>query len=137
MKVSSIVLCAKHACPNARNSIKSTSKGAKGVQLKQLVEHQLQVHRTLSSEVHRLLNDELAALGNRQGAAAKIHQTVRCAKGTEGSTVGFVREGKKSSTVHVRWCIGLSGAPTNRRQELPTKWRSNGSELSWGYKRDP
>jgi hypothetical protein len=52
---------------------------------------------------------------------------VRCAKGTEGSTVDFTREGKKSSTVHVRWCTRLAGAPIDRRQELPTKWRSNGS----------
>jgi hypothetical protein len=63
--------------------------------------------------------------------------SVRCAKGTEGSMVGFAREGKKSGTVHVRWCTELSGAPTDRRQELPTKWRSNGSYLPWGYKRDP
>jgi hypothetical protein len=63
--------------------------------------------------------------------------SVRCAKGTEGSTVGFARKGNKSGTVHVRWCIALSGAPTDRRQELPTKWRSNGSQLPWGYKRDP
>jgi hypothetical protein len=62
------------------------------------------------------------------------HQTVRCAsnkvrcaKWTEGSTVGFAKEGNKSGTVHVRCCTGLSGAPTDRRQELPTKWRSNGS----------
>jgi hypothetical protein len=53
--------------------------------------------------------------------------TIRCAKGTKGSTVGFVIKGKKSGTVHVRWCTGLSGAPTGRRQELPTKWSSNGS----------
>jgi hypothetical protein len=55
------------------------------------------------------------------------HRTVRCAKGTEGSTVGFARKGKESGTVHVRWCTGLSGVPTGRRQELPTKWRSNNS----------
>jgi hypothetical protein len=62
------------------------------------------------------------------------HRTVRCApksvwcaKETEGLTVGFAREGKKSGTVHVRWCTGLSGAPTDTRQELPTKWRPNGS----------
>jgi hypothetical protein len=36
------------------------------------------------------------------------HRTVRCAKGTEGSTVGVTREGKKSGTVHARWCTGLS-----------------------------
>jgi hypothetical protein len=51
--------------------------------------------------------------------------SVRCAKGTKGSTVGFARRGKKSGTVHVRRCTGLSGAPTGRRQQLPTKWRSN------------
>jgi hypothetical protein len=62
------------------------------------------------------------------------HQTVRCApnkvwcaKWTEGSTVGFAKEGNKLGTVHVRWCTGLSGTPTDRRQELRTKWRSNGS----------
>jgi hypothetical protein len=54
-------------------------------------------------------------------------ESVRCAKGTKGSTVGFARRGKKSGTFHVRWCTRLSGAPTDRRQELPTKWRSNGS----------
>jgi hypothetical protein len=36
-----------------------------------------------------------------------------------------------SRPVHVLftiwWCTGLSGAPTNRRQELPTKWSSNSS----------
>jgi hypothetical protein len=42
------------------------------------------------------------------------HQTVQCAKGTEGSTVGFTIKGNKSST-------RMSGAPTGRRQELPTK----------------
>jgi hypothetical protein len=55
------------------------------------------------------------------------HRAVRCAMGTEGSTVGFAREGKKSGIVHVQWCTGLSGAPTDIRLELPTKWRSNGS----------
>jgi hypothetical protein len=53
--------------------------------------------------------------------------SVRCAKGTEGSTVGFARKGMKSGTIHVRWCTGLPGAPTDRKQELSTKWRSNGS----------
>jgi hypothetical protein len=52
---------------------------------------------------------------------------VRCAKGTDGSTVDFAKEGNKSCTVHVQWCTGLSGAPTDRRQELPTRWSSNGS----------
>jgi hypothetical protein len=30
-------------------------------------------------------------------------------------------------TVVVRWCTGLSGAPPNRRQDLPSKNASNGS----------
>jgi hypothetical protein len=62
------------------------------------------------------------------------HRTVRCApdsvwcaKGTKGSTVGFARRGKKSGTVHVRWCTRLSNAPVGRRQQLPSKWSSNGS----------
>jgi hypothetical protein len=46
--------------------------------------------------------------------------SVHCAKGTKDSTVSFARRGKKLGTVHVRWCTGLSGAPTDRRQELPT-----------------
>jgi hypothetical protein len=135
------------------------------------VEHQLWVHRTLSSA---LAGSEMNSLlsGIAEDAKAKIHQTVRCApdcpvsqqrprqrsaarstgdswpeptvtrphrtvrcapdsarcaKGTEGSTVGFAKGVKKSCTVHVRWCTGLFGAPTDRRQELPTKWRSSGS----------
>jgi hypothetical protein len=33
----------------------------------------------------------------------------------------------RTSTVTVRWCTGLSGAPLDRRQELPSKIVSNGS----------
>jgi hypothetical protein len=43
----------------------------------------------------------------------------------------------QTSTVAVRWCTGLSGAPLDRRQELPSKLISNGSKLPWVYKRDP
>jgi hypothetical protein len=35
--------------------------------------------------------------------------------------------GHQTRTVHVRWCTGLSGAPPDRRQELPSKWNSNSS----------
>jgi hypothetical protein len=31
----------------------------------------------------------------------------------------------RTATVVVRWCTGLSGAPLDRRQELPTKLMSN------------
>jgi hypothetical protein len=33
----------------------------------------------------------------------------------------------RAATVAVRWCTGLSGAPLDRRQELPSKLISNGS----------
>jgi hypothetical protein len=55
------------------------------------------------------------------------HQTVRCAKGAMAVMVGFARKGRRSRLFTVRWCTGLSGAPTDKRQLLPTKWSSNGS----------
>jgi hypothetical protein len=48
------------------------------------------------------------------------HRTVRCANGSESPTVGFAKEGKKSTPDSVRWCTGLSGVPGDRRQELPS-----------------
>jgi hypothetical protein len=33
----------------------------------------------------------------------------------------------RTAIVAVLWCTGLSGAPLDRRQELPTKFMSNGS----------
>jgi hypothetical protein len=47
----------------------------------------------------------------------RSHRTVRCATGPVAATVGFT----------VRWCTGLSDAPTDRRQPEPSKWNSNGS----------
>jgi hypothetical protein len=55
------------------------------------------------------------------------HWTVRCANGSKGPTVGFAKEGKKSAPDSVRWCTGLSGAPGDRRQELPSWNALNGS----------
>jgi hypothetical protein len=55
------------------------------------------------------------------------HRTVRCANGSKAPTVGFAREGKKSAPDSVRWCTGLSGAPGDRRQELPSRIALNGS----------
>jgi hypothetical protein len=46
--------------------------------------------------------------------------SVRCANGSESPTVGFAKQGKKSAPDSVRWCTGLSGAPGDRRQELPS-----------------
>jgi hypothetical protein len=62
------------------------------------------------------------------------HRTVRCApdnvwcaNGSESPTVGFAKEGKKSAPDSVRWCTGQSGAPGDRRQELPSCNALNGS----------
>ena len=46
--------------------------------------------------------------------------SVRCANGSQAPTVGYATEGKKSAPDSVRWCTGLSGAPGDRRQELPS-----------------
>jgi hypothetical protein len=46
--------------------------------------------------------------------------SVRCANGSKIPTVGFAKEGKKSAPDSVRWCTGLSGAPGDTRQELPS-----------------
>jgi hypothetical protein len=53
--------------------------------------------------------------------------SVRCANGSGSPTVGFAKEGKKSAPDSVRWCTGLSGAPGDRRQELPSWNALNGS----------
>jgi hypothetical protein len=53
--------------------------------------------------------------------------SVRCANGSESPMVGFAKEGKKSAPDSVRWCTGLSGAPGDRRQKLPSYTALNGS----------
>jgi hypothetical protein len=53
--------------------------------------------------------------------------SVRCANGSESSTVGCARIGKRSAPDSVRWCTGLSGAPGDIRQELPSWNALNGS----------
>jgi hypothetical protein len=57
--------------------------------------------------------------------------SVRCANGPGAATVDCARFGRKSrtgqATVAVRWRTGLSGAPLDRRHELPSKIVSNGS----------
>jgi hypothetical protein len=59
--------------------------------------------------------------------ARRRHRTVRCAPDMSGAptaprlpTVGFAIEGKKSGT-------GQCGAPSDRRQELPSQIALNGS----------
>jgi hypothetical protein len=43
--------------------------------------------------------------------------SVRCANGSKSSTVGCARIGKQSAPDSVRWCTGLSDAPSDRRQD--------------------
>jgi hypothetical protein len=64
-------------------------------------------------------------------------QTVRCATSVVAATVGFARTGRKSRTVTVRWCTGLSGAPTDIRQLCPSKWSFNGSSCLGAIKGAP
>jgi hypothetical protein len=53
--------------------------------------------------------------------------SVRRANGSEPPTVGFAKQGKKSAPDSVRWCTGLSSAPDDRRQDLPSWNALNGS----------
>jgi hypothetical protein len=50
--------------------------------------------------------------------------SVRCANCRKTAMVGCARKGRRSRTGQLQ---GLSGAPPNRRQELPSKVASNGS----------
>jgi hypothetical protein len=65
------------------------------------------------------------------------HRSVRCApdcpvRQRTPRTNGWMRQKRKeiahqTATMIVRWCTGLSGAPTDRRQVWPSKLASNGS----------
>jgi hypothetical protein len=60
-----------------------------------------------------------------------VHWTVSGAP-TDPRTNGRMRQKRKeiahrTTTVTVRWCTGLSGAPPDRRQVWPSKLASNGS----------
>jgi hypothetical protein len=63
--------------------------------------------------------------------SAGAPDSVRCANQPRGATVGYANFGRRSrtgpSTGPVRWRTGLSGAPLDRRKELPSKLVSNGS----------
>jgi hypothetical protein len=73
----------------------------------------------------RCVAEPTARRGHRTVRCAP--DSVRCANGSRSSTVGFAKEGKKSAPDSVRWCTGLSGAPGDRRQELPSWNALNGS----------
>jgi hypothetical protein len=72
--------------------------------------------QSVGPTVGRIIRARRVARANGQ----KGHRTVRCANGSKAPTVGFAKEGKKSAPDSVRWCTGLSGAPGDRRQELPS-----------------
>jgi hypothetical protein len=98
------------------------------------------IHRTvrwctgLSSEpkapaVNGHLRDQWATRGQANGWLVTpdcpiCTGSVRCANRPRGPTVGCARYGRKSST---RQVLFMSGAPLDRRQDLPSKLISNGS----------
>jgi hypothetical protein len=66
--------------------------------------------------------------------ARRGHRTVRCAPDMSGAptaprlpTVDFDTKGRKSGTGQCPVYTGLSGAPRDRRQELPSQIALNGS----------
>jgi hypothetical protein len=80
--------------------------------------------------VGRIIRARRVARANGQKGHRTVRcapDSVRCANGSEPPTVGFTKEGKKSAPNSVRWCTGLSGAPGDRRQELPSLNALNGS----------
>jgi hypothetical protein len=86
--------------------------------------------RSAGSTVGRVIRARRVA----EPMARRGHRTVRCApdsvqcaNGSKAPTVGFAKEGKKSASHSVWWCTGLSGAPGDRRQELPSSNALNGS----------
>jgi hypothetical protein len=62
----------------------------------------------------------IRALRVAEPTVRRGHRTVRCANDSGSSTVGCATEGKKSALDSVRWCTRLSGAPGDKRQELPS-----------------
>ena len=91
------------------------------------------VHQTVRCANNVRVNDRQrnqCAINERRVARANGHQAAPdcpVCQGDRGCNGWLAKQGKKSCTVHVRWCTGLSGAPTDRRQELPSKLISNDS----------
>jgi hypothetical protein len=132
----SFVLCAKYACLTARNSIKSSLKGAKGVKLKQPDLHQLRVHRTLSGAQARAVTNWLLS-GIVEDAATKIHRTVRCANGRQRNQCAIKGQSQRSpgrtrlSGVH-RTLSGMPRGPRLQRLSSPNKERNCALFMSGG-----
>jgi hypothetical protein len=69
----------------------------------------------------RLRNPQ-ATRGPQQTVGWAHPDSVRCANQPRGATIGCARYGRISRTRYEQW---LSGAPLDRRQELPSKLVSN------------
>jgi hypothetical protein len=54
------------------------------------------------------------------------HRTVQCAKGPRLQRSALPEKEGNRALFTVRWCTGLSDAPTDRRKLWPSKWSSNG-----------
>jgi hypothetical protein len=73
--------------------------------------------------VGRIIRARCVARANGQKGHRTVRcapDSVRCANSSKALTVGFTKEGKKSTPDSVRWCTELSGAPSDRRQDLPS-----------------
>jgi hypothetical protein len=57
----------------------------------------------------------------------RSHRIVRCTTGSWLQRTASPKKEGNRALLTVRWCTGLSSAPTDRRQLKPSKWSSNGS----------
>jgi hypothetical protein len=125
-----------HRSPRLKNK-RSPKKSAKKPK-KRVVSQRLVAHRTVLSGVHRTVRwgtGQSAQRGHGQSAQS-VHRTVRCATGRRqrsDPTVDCYRRQRSAdvactghSTVDVRWCTGLSGAPDDRKLLLSVQ------RLVWG-----
>jgi hypothetical protein len=95
------------------------------------------VHRTVSGAQAGTLGEK-AALGKKTGRCG--YNSPDCPVGHEAS--GWQRSPSPNKEENralftVRWCTGLSGAPTDRRQPEPSKWNSNGPSCLGAIKGTP
>jgi hypothetical protein len=87
------------------------------------------IHRTVWCAPDCLVSQWSAGptVGRVICARRVVEPTVRRGHSSGSSTVGCAKTGKKSAPDSVRWCTGLSGAPGDRRQELPSRNALNSS----------